>query len=369
MPDLPTRLDLFAIGRDHVLTRAKRITPEQVNTDGSDANIVTASSSFMGQEVVFQLAKVLNSLLLDGARGEDLDRLAFDRYQLTRKGAAAALGSVEFTRPDVTAGAGSLAVGTKVIANGGAEYLTTTTATFAAADLSASANVRAVLAGSETQVGANTLRRIDNPSSIFEPRMSVNNALGTAGGEPIEDDDTFRERVRDFFVTARRGTLGAIEFGALTVGGVVSAAALEAITTGNQPARVVTLFVADSSGSSNPVLGAQVEAALEDFRAGGITVLVQNSVPQIADVVLTLSFVAGVDTATLTENIRSAVIEFVNSLSVNGVLYRADLFSVLRRFVSDGLIQSESMLVEPTGDLIPDAGKTIRVRNENVSLA
>jgi hypothetical protein len=46
-------------------------------------------------------------LTLDGSYGEDLDRYAFDRYGLTRLGASAALGTVQFTRPTATAGGGS----------------------------------------------------------------------------------------------------------------------------------------------------------------------------------------------------------------------------------------------------------------------
>jgi hypothetical protein len=42
------------------------------------------------------------------------------------------------------------------------------------------------------------------------------------GALDVEDDDTFRARVRTFWTTARRGILAAIEFGALTVPGFVS---------------------------------------------------------------------------------------------------------------------------------------------------
>jgi uncharacterized phage protein gp47/JayE len=369
--DFPSRLDLFALGRDYILSRVTRIDPAQVDLAGSDVNIVVASASEIGYELVLQLAARINSLLLDGADGEDLDRYALDRYQLTRKGASAAVGSVEFTRTTTTAGAGSVPIGTKLITLTGVEYITITTATFAAAATSAFADVRAVTAGKTTQVGSNAIRRIDQPALLWDPSLAVNNADPTAGGEDAETDDVFRERIRDFFNTARRGTLDAIAFGARQVEGVESAQAVEALTlgiSGSQPARVVLLYVADSSGVASAALGNVVRNALDEYRAAGIAVLVSTSVPQIVDIKLALNFRAGVDTALLSDNVRAAVVEFVNSLDVNGTLYRAQLFSVLQRFASDGLIPTETSIVEPVGDLIPDTGKTLRTTITNVTL-
>lgn len=367
--DFPSRLDLFAIGRDFVLQRVNRIDPEQVNTDGSDANIIVASAANVGFVVVLQLAQRVNSLLLDGAIGEDLDRLALDRFQLTRKGASAAVGEVRFFRTDTSVGAGSVAIGTRLQTLTGVEYITTSQATFGATDTEATANARAVQAGKTTQVGANTIRRIANPGLLFDPSLQVNNGAAMAGGEDAEDDDTFRERVRDFFSTVRRGTLGAIEFGALQVPGIVSAQALESLdpNTAN-PARVVNLFVADGSGVASAALGQQVRNSLEDFRAAGITVLTNTSLPQIVQVQLDLTFQAGVDTTNLTENIRAAVVEFVNSLPVNGTLFRGQLFSVLQRFAADGLIPDQNSVTSPTGDLVPTTGRTLRTTLSNVTV-
>lgn len=367
--DFPSRLDLFALGRDYVLQRATRIDPEQVNVDGSDVNIIVASSSQIGFALVLQLAQRVNSLLLDGAIGEDLDRYAFDRYQLTRKGASAAVGTVRFFRTAVTAGAGSVPIGTRLQTLTGVEYITTTQATFGATDFDATASVRAVEAGKVTQVGANQIRRIASPAALFDPSLQVNNDAAMAGGEDAEDDDTFRERIRDFFSTVRRGTLSAIEFGATVVAGVVSAQAIEALdpNTGN-PARVVNLYIADGSGVASAALGAQVRASLEDFRAAGITVLTSTSLPQIVEIQLDLTFRAGVDTTTLAENIRAAVVEFVNSLPVNGTLYRAQLFSVLQRFQADGLIPDQNAIAAPAGDLVPAVGQTLRTTLSNVTI-
>lgn len=366
MADLPTRLDLFAIGRDFVTQRATKIDPAQIDIEGSDVNLFVGVASVIGDQIVKQLAYRTGALTLDGSDDEDLDRYAFDRYQLARKGASPARGPARIFRASFVGGAGVIPIGTKIVSNTGFEYITTTTATLGAADLTTSANVRAVEAGKATQVGAGALVRFQNVSGLFDGTLQVINDGPTAGGEDAEDDDTFRSRIRSFWKTARRGILAAIEFGALSVEGVVSAQAVEILTTGSTPARLVQLFISDSTGVASDALAAEVRSALDDFRAAGIQVLISTSLPLIVDISLRLSFRANVDTLTLTDNVRNAVVEFVNSLPVNGTLYVGQLFSVLQRFVEDGIVINQGSLVAPVGDLVPDVGQTIRTTLANV---
>jgi hypothetical protein len=147
---------------------------------------------------------------------------------------------------------------------------------------------------------------------------------------------------------------------------VVSAQAVEALSVFGTPARVVNLYISDSSGVASDVLASDVLVALEDYRAAGITVLVFTSIPQIVSIKLALTFAAGVDTRALTDLVRSAVFEFINSLPVNGTLLIGELFSVLQRFAGDGLIPVQSSIVLPVGDLVPNIGQTIRTTLENV---
>jgi hypothetical protein len=364
--DFPTFADLFAVARRHILQRATRITPEQVDVEGTDVNIIGASAARVGYEVIKQLIQKVNTLLLDGAVDDDLDRYAFDRYQLPRKGAANAVSPIRFFR-NATGLAGSVPVGQKVFSLTGIEYVTTTEAVFSASDAEQPAQVRAIKAGKEQQVGANAIRRIDNPSGLFDPDLQVTNDVKAAGGEPRESNEVFRERIRDFWIAARRGTKGAIEFGAKQAEGVESSQAQEVLTPDAQPARVVVLHVADGSGVSNTVLGARSLLELEEFRAAGIAVVPSNSVPQIVDIVLKLTFLAGTDTADLTEKIRAAVVSYMSTLPVNATLYRQSLATVLSRFVRDGYVPSEDSIVEPTGDLVPVLGKTLRTTSANVT--
>lgn len=369
MPDLPTRLDYFALGRDYVLQRAKKIDPAQVDIEGSDVNIIVGVSSVMADHVTKQLAFRTASLLLDGCDDEDLDRYVFDRYQQTRKGASPAVGAVRIFRTDSVAGGGTIPIGTKLTTTTGVQYITTTAATLGSTDLVTRADVRAVEAGKVTQAGANSIQRFAVPSALFDRNLQVNNDNTTAGGEDAEDDETFRARVRDFWRVARRGILAAIESGALTVPGVVSAQAIEVLTTGNQPARLVQLYIADSSGVASDALARLVLVALDEFRAGGIQVLISTSIPLLVDVQLQLTFRANVDTLSLTDQVRAAFVGFINSLPVNGVLLRADLNAVLSRYKEDGLVPVDTSIIAPVGDLVPPTGTTIRTTLANVTVA
>jgi len=236
-------------------------------------------------------------------------------------------------------------------------------------DLVSRANVRAVVAGKASQVSFNGLRRFLRPDTLFDPTLFVTNDAPTAHGEDQEEDDDFRNRVRQFWRTARRGVLDAIEFGALSVPGVFSAQAIEVLTTGNTPARAVNLYISDSTGVASDVLAQQVSVRLLDYRAGGIAVIINTSLPLIVDISLVLTFRANVDTVTLSDQIRAAVVEFINSLPVNGPLYVGELFSVLRRFAPDGLIVNQGSIVAPVGDLIPSVGQTLRTTLANVLVA
>jgi len=367
--DFPTRLDLYSLARQYVLSRASKIDPAQVDVEGSDINLFTGIVSVLGYQVTLGLIQNINALLLDGAYDEDLDRYGIDRYQLPRKGAAAAVATVRIYRVSTAGGDGTIPTNTPLTTLNGIEYITTSAASLGALDLTTTAQVRAVQAGKVSQVGANYIRAFGTPGLLFDQTLQVNNDEPAAGGEDAEDDDDYRERIRDFWRTAQRGTLAAIEFGARVVPGVVSAMASEALTSDPRPARVVNLYIADSSGVASAALGATVQATLNEFRAAGISVVIANSIPQIVDVELHLTFAANTDTTVLTEVIRSNMTEFINSLGVGEVLYRAALFSVLQRFAGNGLIVSQNTVVAPTGDLAPAAGQTLRTRLENVTVA
>jgi hypothetical protein len=290
------------------------------------------------------------------------------------------VGTVRFYRIVATVGAGSIPIGTRVRTITGAEYITTSTAVFTGSSLQAQCYVRASQAGKSSQASANAIQTVVQPGALFDPSIKVINDLDTAGGEDAEQDDVFKERLRGFWRTARRGVLGAIEYGATEVLGVVSAQAIEVLDSQLVamfgiaasyvlPARLVQLYIADSSGVASEALANLVRDALNDYRACGIAVIISTSLPQLIGITLKLSYNANVNTVLLADAVKAAIITYVNSLPVNGVLTLAALYAVLSRFRQDGVIADQNSIVAPVGDLVPAISSTLRTTPQLVTVS
>ncbi len=366
--DLPSRLDLYAIGRQYLQERSLHLTPGIVDVEGSDANVIVGSQSFIANACVLHLADRVAALTLDGAFGEDLDRWAWNQFRLPRKGASASVGVGRFFRTSLAAGLGAVPIGKKLSSLTGVEYVTTSVATFGVNSYFASCSVRSTSAGRNRNLGRNQLRTVLTPGDLWDPSLQITNDDPTAHGDDREEDGDFKVRIRGFWKAARRGTLGAIAFGGRQVPGIASADAVEVLDPTGRPARVVTLAIADGSGVASRAIAAEVDAELLEWRAGGIAVITTTSLPQIVAVVLQLVFRAGIETSTLSETIRASSLGYINSLGVNEPLYRGQLSALLSRYKDSGLIPQASTIVEPAGDLIPDPGKTLRTTLGNVTL-
>lgn len=372
VPDLPTRADYFRIGADEVAARSaarpigQRISANEVYTEGSDINVVMASASAMAEEVTRQLSLRISALLLDGASGEDLDRLVADRFSPTvvRKAATPAVGTVQFSRVAGAFPAATIPAGTVLRTSAGTEFETTVVASFPAASSGPiSASIRARQAGVAGNVAAGAVTQFQAPPS--DPNILVTNAEPTAGGDQTENDARLRARARDFYRAARRGTLAAIEFGALTVPGVRQATALEEVDSLGVPTGRVSLYVADALGQANAALVAAVQAALLEYRAAGVYVDVASASPLFVPVVYNLRFAAGVDTTAAFALVQSATVSAVNALAPSAVLPVSLLFSVARSV--PGVIVLDDAVVAPVGDLVPSAGQAIRTRLDLVT--
>lgn len=365
-----SRLDYQRVGRNYIISRNPKIDPAQVDIQGSDVNIFVGTAAHMTHFASLQFGFQLSRHTLEGAFGEDLERHAWDKYQLPLKGASAAVGEVRFYRENTNAGAGTIPIGTKLGTLTGIEYITTSEASFTVGDLFATCEVRATQAGKTSQVGRNNIRKIlslPNGSVLFDTTLKVNNDDPTAGGEPRESDPQFKLRIRQFWKAQRRGVLSAIEQGALTVAGVISAKAFETTNYAGYAARIVQLHIADSSGVASRQLANAVQVALMEYRAGGIQVVVNTSLPQIVSIQLSLRFGSRVDTVKVSSLVRASVVEYVNSLPANATLYRQELGGMLNRFRSYGLVLHNGIIVAPSGDLVPAVGQTIRTTLSNVT--
>lgn len=372
MPQLPTRLDLFNIGAAEIQTRSltrppgQRVDPAQVFTEGSDINIITASSSAMAEEVTRQVALRIKALFLDGAEGEDLDRLVADRFSPTivRKSATPSIGFVQISRGSGPLAGITFSAGTKFRTTSGIEFESTANASILAGSTGpVSIPVRAVTAGLPGNVSSFTVTQFASPPS--DPALAVTNAEPMAGGDDNESDARLRERARRFFLTARRGTLSAIQFGALTVPGVRVATAAEETLPNGDPTGRVFVYIADALGNGNSALAAAVRIALVEYRAAGVIVDVIGAQPLFVNITYNLRFAAGVDSLVAFEQVRFATVAAVNALAPNATLEVSQLFAIARSI--PGVIVLDDAIVAPVGDLVPPAGRVIKTAADLVT--
>jgi hypothetical protein len=361
--DLPTRADLFQVGAQEVFSRAlarppgQRITPEAVYTEGTDINIILAAASAMADEGIRHLAMRLAALFFGSSEGEDLDRLAADRFssQLFRKQAGPAVVTLQFSRaaPPSTLQSWSLGIGKKVRTRSGVEFKLTTPASLQAGSTGpTTATAEAVLSGQGGNVTSRTI--VEFVEGQPDPALTVTNLEPAAGGDDVETDSAFRERVRDYFRTVQRGTLPAIEFGALQVQGVASAYAEEVVDVEGLPLGPIRLYIADKAGQSNALLASSVRTGLREYRAGGVPVDVLSSRPVMVPIDYLVSFQPYVDTRAAAAQLKRLTVATVNLLGPNEPLLRSLLLALARSI--PGAIVYDTAVQVPAGDILPTTG-------------
>ena len=373
MPDFETFSDLFRVGRDEVLLRNASVSRDAVEREGMDANILVAASAAAADEVMGQVAELAAALYLDSATGDALDRLVFDRYGLTRKPAAASIGSVQFSTTVGSPTTFAIPIGTIVQTAAGTQFVTTEATVYLGGSFGPlTVAVRSVLAGASQNAKVGTITSIISSISGAAADLVVTNAFASAGADATEDDDTLRDRARRFFTTVRRGTLAALEAAALGVAGVRKASAFEVIDALGRPARSVQLVITDAFTeqfvdfstvppkypAQSQVLTTYVNDALADTRAFGVYVQVLVANVVIQPVQLTLAFQAGADVSSSALQARAAVVSYINALSPGASFVAADVLAVLANV--PGLSYTGGELLSPSGDVVAKPLQVLR---------
>lgn len=370
--DFPTFQDLFRISRDEVLIRSARLTRQIVEREGTDANALTALGPNVGDAVIGQLIRVQAAIFLDTAAEDDLDKLVFDRYAIVRKPASPARGEVEFTTTDPNPAAFSIAENTKIRTFDGTIFLTTTPLNFPAASVGPEiVTVVSQLAGLTQHAVANSINAIVDIPAGSPTDLVVTNPLATFGAGDQETDAELRARAKLFYTTAQRGTCKALERAALSVPGIRTAVAFEALDECAAPARWVELVVADQlaeelvkSDVSPPTfeiqanaVRAEVNAVLDEFRACGIFVLVTVAVVRLIGVTLSLRYRVGFDVDSVSVQAKTHTVDYVNTLRPGEGFIVADLET--RLMLVPGLEVLGGEVVAPT-DTAASATEVLR---------
>jgi uncharacterized phage protein gp47/JayE len=238
-----------------------------------------------------------------------------------------------------------------------------------------------LLAGANQQIKSGTIQSIVSQITGSPNDLQVTNNAASAGAADRESDDQLRDRARRFWTTAQKGTLAAIVAGARSVPGVVRAATIEVLDGNSRPGRWVLCVVADnftdalanlnqtspSYATQSQALATTVFNTLDEFRCDGI--FVQVAVAQVAllQVVLSLTFAAGVDPLVVANRARAAISAYVNELDPGASFVPTNALTKLRQVA--GLIITGNEIAEPPGAVIPRSLQVLRTTAELIGAA
>lgn len=342
--DFPNFDTLFQIARNEALLRNRSLSRDAIEREGSDANIMVAAACAAADQVVGQLVVNSAGLFMDSASGDALDRLLFDRYGLTRKVAAAAVGSVRFYVATPLVSPLSIPAGTQVATVDGITFETVEAALFPVGATELYVGIRSLLAGANQQARTNTITNLRTPITGAPSDLKIDNPIATTGAADRESDSSFRGRGQAYFTSLQKGTLTAITQGALSVPGVASASTIEVLDSQGQANKRVLCVITDqftdalaNYGSVPPAYETQSQQlaqtvfnALEAYRPAGVFVNVQVAQVVLVPVSLALSFKAGANIPVVAVNARAAVVNYINSLAPGDELYLSPLLNSLQ---------------------------------------
>lgn len=368
MSDFPTHDDLVEIGIQTILTTpGSKLTEEAARREGSDLNIVLNVAAAMGEEISRQGGIVAAGLMLDTAEGEALDRLVFDLpFPVERQPATPAMVTAKFLRPNVLKGPGTIPAKYR-FKLGGFGFQALYDTPVAAGVLQVLIDAQAEKTGAEGNVPITTPGTLAD--SLWDTSFVVTANETGAGGQTAESDESLRARARKAHETARRGTLAAIEFGAMTIPGIAHATAYEVQNANGQLAQAVELIIADRDGNANTALQNAVAAILDEYRPAGIPVTLTSGTPVLEDVILQMTFLAGIDTQAAFQAAADRIVAEVNTLSAGQSLLVADLIEAAKRggTAQTGIV--ECKVIEPAGNVVPSTNnQVIRTSKALVSL-
>ena len=372
--DLPSFSTLYRIGKVEALVRNPRLTPDEVDRQGSDINILLAAPAAMADECVAQIASVRKDLYVGTAEGDALDRLITDRYpDLIRKQASPSYGYVTFSFSPAVSGAFTITDGAVLSTADGVQFITLGDTSVSAGTTSKTVPIRSMLAGASQKAGPAKIKNIIT-SFVGAPSsgMTVSNSAATFGGEDREKDSDYAIRYTLRYLAARRATIGAIEQAVLEVPGIVKCTVFENLDTLGRPIGYVQAVIADSyteqfvTSATTPAayasqlagLQVQIESLLREWRAAGVGVVIKFAQVILQSCRIIPSYAAGADQVAVNSVILSKINQHINNLRPGEPLVLEDLRTILR--TTSGLVYTGNEIVTPTGDVIPLPGQVLR---------
>lgn len=298
---------------------------------GSILRAIVEANAAMVLWVQYLTMLVLQTTRAATSTGSDLDTWMAD-FTLSRKPAAAAKGSVSFSRYSAAVSA-VVTVGTALKTVDGAVSF------HVAGDISNSAwqaslngyllpagvssidiPIEASLAGASGNVLAHSITVL---AASVPGVDTVTNGLPTLGGTNSEIDEAFRKRFQDFFAARSRATLDAISYSIRGVQDGLRFSIQENIDiTGNKRPGSILILVEDRRGNFADGLRAAIFAAVDSVRPVGTAIILQP--PHAVDIGISLNVTFlrnAVDTPAVLQNrISDALWQYVADCPIGGMV-------------------------------------------------
>ena len=326
-----------------------------------DGDITTAQqhgAGAMADASIRYTAQAFRATFLDGAEGDELTALVDDHLNIQRDPATSASVDVTFTRTGTAAGStpAGYTIGTQLDATGATVLFTTNVPiVWAMSDLGPHiVSCTCSVVGAVGNVAAGTVTRlVDTPQP--DATIAVTNVATAGGGNDVETDPQLRVRARNFWVTLRRGTLAALEEGALEVPEVRTAKATEDQTTGE-----VTLVVSDADGNSTLQMISDTETQIEEWRAAGSLVTILGGTQLAIAVTGTMVFRdgSGADPLVYAPLVATAITARMAKLKQGEIAY-LDAIKAAGISVDPDVIEA-IQLTAPIADVAPTTTQTPR---------
>jgi hypothetical protein len=355
----PSFDDLYDIGKAEMLLKRADL----LLNEGDITDFVLAAAGAMGDKNIQHAAEELRKTFLDTSFGDDLTTLVDDSWGIQRQAASKATVTLAFTRTAGGLPAGTIPAGTTVAtvedeSGERQEFVSDALISWALSESGTKTiGGTAVIAGVAGNVDADEISVIVD--SLFDDNITVNNNALAAGGNEEETDPALRERARAFPSTLRRGTLAALEYGALQVTSVGVATATESATG------LVSVYVTDEAGNSTAEMVSDVATELENWRAAGTVVSVYGGSVYTQNIDIMLTVKAGTDVAAITTDIEAAIEARMSKMEIGEVLYRSMIRTVTMNVRIDKIV--EVTVNTPAADISPLAGQLMRAGTITVS--
>lgn len=328
---IPTFDELYNAAKAETQARQPSLTDY---SDGSALDAITGGGAVLADMQIRADLDAAAAKYIAIATGSDLDAAVTDIFPgCPRQAESASVGTLTFTRGG-SSGVVEILAGTVVTATVNGQTVTfTTDSSVYLTGTTVDAIAHCSTTGTVGNVAAGVVTTIPMPIPD-DTTATVTNADRFVGGAATETDDAYRARAQAYPLTLRRGTVAALEEGALSVAGVSYVTVDESLLSTDA---TVYVYVGDPDGRGNAALASLVATELENWRAAGVLVVVDPAAREEVSVGVAVAVKTGAGTDALKASIRAAVLAYTNSLPAGGQMYLSTLESAAIRVSSDVL--------------------------------